>query len=207
MAVFELKHPLIEHKLTNLRSKNTDTKLFRESLNEIAGLMVYEATKHLPLKEIETETPIQKTRTKVLDEPVTLVPILRAGLGMIDGILQLLPNAKVGHLGVYRNEETLEPVYYYCKLPTDIASRKVILVDPMLATGGSAVYAIDYLKEQGVTDIIFMCLVAAPDGIAKLLNKHPDVPIYTAKIDQGLNDDGYIYPGLGDCGDRIFGTK
>ena len=207
MAVFELKHPLIEHKLTNLRNKKTDTKLFRESLNEIAGLMVYEATKHLPLKEIETETPIMKTRTKVLDEPITLVPILRAGLGMIDGIQQLLPNAKVGHLGVYRNEETLEPVYYYCKLPTDIASRKVILVDPMLATGGSAVYAIDYLKEQGVTDIIFMCLVAAPDGIAKLLNKHPDVPIYTAKIDQGLNEDGYIYPGLGDCGDRIFGTK
>jgi len=207
MAVFELKHPLIEHKLSNLRNKDTDTKLFRESLNEIAGLMVYEATKHLPLKEIETETPIQKTTTKVLDKPITLVPILRAGLGMIDGILQLLPNAKVGHLGVYRNEETLEPVYYYCKLPTDIASRKVILVDPMLATGGSAVYAIDYLKEQGVTDIIFMCLVAAPDGIAKLLNKHPDVPIYVAALDEKLNDHGYILPGLGDAGDRIFGTK
>ena len=207
MAVFELKHPLIEHKLTNLRNKNTDTKLFRESLNEIAGLMVYEATKHLPLKEIETETPIMKTRTKVLDEPITLVPILRAGLGMIDGIQQLLPNAKVGHLGVYRNEETLEPVYYYAKMPSNVTESQVFVVDPMLATGGSAVYAIDYLKEQGVTDIIFMCLVAAPDGIAKLLNKHPDVPIYTAKIDQGLNEDGYIYPGLGDCGDRIFGTK
>ena len=170
MAVFELKHPLIEHKLTNLRSKNTDTKLFRESLNEIAGLMVYEATKHLPLKEIETETPIQKTRTKVLDEPVTLVPILRAGLGMIDGILQLLPNAKVGHLGVYRNEETLEPVYYYAKMPANVAESQVFVVE-------------------------------------KVLEKHPDVDLYIAAIDDGLNENAYIYPGLGDAGDRIFGTK
>ena len=146
MAVFELKHPLIEHKLTNLRNKNTDTKLFRESLNEIAGLMVYEATKHLPLKEIETETPIMKTRTKVLDEPITLVPILRAGLGMIDGIQQLLPNAKVGHLGVYRNEETLEPVYYYAKMPSNVTESQVFVVDPMLATGGSMIYTLDYLK-------------------------------------------------------------
>ncbi|WP_314340863.1 uracil phosphoribosyltransferase, partial [Leptotrichia wadei] len=150
MAVFELKHPLIEHKLSNLRNKHTDTKLFRESLNEIAGLMVYEATKHLPLKEIETETPIQKTTTKVLDKPITLVPILRAGLGMIDGIPQLLPNAKVGHLGVYRNEETLEPVYYYAKMPTNVVESQVFVVDPMLATGGSMIYTLDYLKEKGV---------------------------------------------------------
>ena len=207
MAVIEVNHPLIEHKITILRSVDTDTKSFRENLNEIAKLMTYEATKNLKLETIEVETPLMKTQAYTLQDKVALVPILRAGLGMVDGVLDLIPTAKVGHIGVYRNEETLEPVYYYCKLPTDIESRKVILVDPMLATGGSAVYAIDYLKSQGVTDIVFMCLVAAPDGIAKLLNKHPDVPIYTAKIDQGLNDSGYIYPGLGDCGDRIFGTK
>ena len=159
MAVYELKHPLIEHKLTNLRNKDTDTKLFRESLNEIAGLMVYEATKHLPLKEIETETPIQKTKTKVLEEPVTLVPILRAGLGMLDGILQLLPNAKVGHLGVYRNEETLEPVYYYAKMPSNVTESQVFITDPMLATGGSMIYTIDYLKERGVKNITMLCII------------------------------------------------
>ena len=202
MAVIEVNHPLIEHKMTILRSVDTDTKSFRENLNEIAKLMTYEATKNLKLETIEVETPLMKTQAYTLQDKVALVPILRAGLGMVDGVLDLIPTAKVGHIGVYRNEETLEPVYYYCKLPTDIESRKVILV-----TGGSAVYAIDYLKSQGVTDIVFMCLVAAPDGIAKLLNKHPDVPIYTAKIDQGLNDSGYIYPGLGDCGDRIFGTQ
>ena len=177
MSVIEINHPLIEHKMTILRSVDTDTKLFRENLNEIAKLMTYEATKHLKLEATEVTTPLMKTQAYVLQDKVALVPILRAGLGMVDGILDLIPTAKVGHIGVYRNEETLEPVYYYCKLPTDIASRKVILVDPMLATGGSAVYAIDYLKSQGVTDITFMCLVAAPDGIAKLLNKHPDVPI------------------------------
>lgn len=207
MAVFELKHPLIEHKLTNLRSKNTDTKLFRESLNEIAGLMVYEATKHLPLKEIETETPIQKTRTKVLDEPVTLVPILRAGLGMIDGILQLLPNAKVGHLGVYRNEETLEPVYYYAKMPANVAESQVFVVDPMLATGGSMIYTLNYLKDKGVKNITMLCIIGVPEGIKKVLEKHPDVDLYIAAIDDGLNENAYIYPGLGDAGDRIFGTK
>ena len=207
MAVFELKHPLIEHKLTNLRSKNTDTKLFRESLNEIAGLMVYEATKHLPLKEIETETPIQKTRTKVLDEPVTLVPILRAGLGMIDGILQLLPNAKVGHLGVYRNEETLEPVYYYAKMPANVAESQVFVVDPMLATGGSMIYTLNYLKDKGVKNITMLCIIGAPEGIKKVLEKNPDVDLYIASIDEGLNENSYIYPGLGDAGDRIFGTK
>lgn len=207
MAVYELKHPLIEHKLTNLRNKDTDTKLFRESLNEIAGLMVYEATKHLKLKEITVETPIQKTNAKVLDKPIALVPILRAGLGMIDGILQLLPNAKVGHLGVYRNEETLEPVYYYAKMPTNIAESQVFVTDPMLATGGSIIYTIDYLKEKGVKDITLLCIIGAPEGIEKVMKKHPDVDLYIASIDEGLNENAYIYPGLGDAGDRIFGTK
>lgn len=207
MAVYELKHPLIEHKLTNLRNKNTDTKLFRESLNEIAGLMVYEATKHLKLKEITVETPIQKTNAKVLDKPVTLVPILRAGLGMIDGILQLLPNAKVGHLGVYRNEETLKPVYYYAKMPSNVSESQVFVTDPMLATGGSIIYTIDYLKEKGVKDITLLCIIGAPEGIQKVVEKHPDVDLYIASIDEGLNENAYIYPGLGDAGDRIFGTK
>lgn len=207
MAVIEINHPLIQHKLTILRNSGTDTKAFRENLNEIAKLMTYEATKGLKLNEVEVTTPLMTTTGYELQERLAIVPILRAGLGMMDGILDLVPTAKVGHVGVYRNEETLEPVYYYCKLPVDITSRKVIVVDPMLATGGSAVYAIDYLKSQGVKDIIFMCLVSAPEGIAKLLQKHPDVAIYTAKIDQGLTNEGYIYPGLGDCGDRIFGTK
>lgn len=207
MTVIEINHPLIAHKLTILRDVKTDTKSFRENLNEIAKLMTYEATKTLKLTDIEVQTPLMKTIASTLLDKIAIVPILRAGLGMVDGILDLVPTAKVGHIGVYRNEETLEPVYYYCKLPEDIKGRKVIVVDPMLATGGSAVYAIDYLKNQGVEDIVFMCLVAAPEGIAKLLNKHPDVPIYTAKIDQGLDENGYIYPGLGDCGDRIFGTK
>ena len=207
MAVIEINHPLIQHKLTILRNIGADTKDFRENLNEIAKLMTYEATKNLKLEETEVTTPLMSTIGHTLQDRLAIVPILRAGLGMVDGIQDLIPTAKVGHIGVYRNEETLEPVYYYCKLPVDITSRKVIVVDPMLATGGSAVYAIDYLKSEGVKDIIFMCLVAAPEGIAKLLNKHPDVSIYTAKIDQGLTKEGYIYPGLGDCGDRIFGTK
>lgn len=207
MAVIEINHPLIQHKLTLMRSADTDTKIFRENLNEIAKLMTYEATKNLKLQDKEVTTPLMTTIGKELQDRLAIIPILRAGLGMTDGILDLMPTAKVGHIGVYRDEETLEPVYYYCKLPVDITSRKVIVVDPMLATGGSAVYAIDYLKKEGVKDIIFMCLVAAPEGIAKLLNKHPDVAIYTAKIDQGLTNEGYIYPGLGDCGDRIFGTK
>lgn len=207
MAVIEINHPLIQHKLTILRNIGTDTKAFRENLNEIAKLMTYEATKNLKLEEAEVTTPLMSTIGYTLQDRLAIVPILRAGLGMVDGIQDLIPTAKVGHIGVYRNEETLEPVYYYCKLPVDITSRKVIVVDPMLATGGSAVYAIDYLKSEEVKDIIFMCLVAAPEGIAKLLNKHPDVAIYTAKIDQGLTKEGYIYPGLGDCGDRIFGTK
>lgn len=208
MAVIEVNHPLIQHKLANLRDKNTDSKLFREALNEIAGLMVYEVTKDIPLEEIEVETPLMKTKAYVLpDKALAVVPILRAGLGMTEGIINLIPTAKVGHIGVYRNEETFEPIYYYCKLPEDIAERKVILVDPMLATGGSAIYSIDYLKKVGVKDIVFMCLIAAPEGIAKVKAKHNDVAIYVAKIDQGLNENGYIYPGLGDAGDRIFGTK
>lgn len=207
MAVIEVNHPLIQHKLTFLRDKNTGTKLFRETLNEIAGLMTYEATKNVQLQEITVETPLMTTKAYTMPEDVAIVPILRAGLGMTEGITALIPTAKIGHVGVYRDEETLEPVYYYCKLPNDIADRKVLLVDPMLATGGSAIYAIDYLKEQGVKDIVFMCLVAAPEGIEKVVAKHPDVDIYAAKIDEGLDENGYIYPGLGDCGDRIFGTK
>ena len=207
MAVVEINHPLIQHKLTLLRSVDTDTKSFRENLNEIAKLMTYEATKNLKVEDCKVSTPIQETIGKSLVEKVAIIPILRAGLGMVEGILDLIPTAKVGHIGVYRNEETLEPVYYYCKLPADISSRRVIVCDPMLATGGSAVFAIDYLKKENVKNITFMCLVAAPEGIAKLLNKHPDVDIYIGHIDQGLNDNGYIYPGLGDAGDRIFGTK
>lgn len=207
MAIFEFKHPLIEHKLTNLRNKETDTKLFRESLYEIAALMVYEATKDLPLKEINTVTPIMETKTKVLSKPVTIVPILRAGLGMVDALLDLIPNAKVGHLGVYRNEETFKPTYYYAKMPTNVVDSKVIITDPMLATGGSIIYTIDYLKSLGVKDITAMCIIGAPEGIAAIKEKHPDVNLYIAKIDTGLNEHAYIYPGLGDAGDRIFGTK
>ncbi|MBP6062809.1 MAG: uracil phosphoribosyltransferase [Fusobacteriaceae bacterium] len=208
MAVIEINHPLIQHKLTILRDIKTDTKTFRENLNEIAKLMTYEATKNLKLDEVMVTTPLMETKGVTLqDKAVAIVPILRAGLGMVEGMLDLIPTAKVGHIGVYRNEETLEPVYYYCKLPQDIAERKVLLLDPMLATGGSAVYAIDYLKNNNCKDIVFISLVAAPEGIAKILKKHPDVDIYTAKIDQGLDANGYIYPGLGDCGDRIFGTK
>jgi len=207
MAVVEINHPLIQHKLTHLRSIDTDTKSFRENLNEISKLMTYEATKLLKLDEVDVTTPLMTTKGYTLAEKIAIVPILRAGLGMVEGILDLVPTAKVGHIGVYRNEETLEPVYYYCKLPDDIKNRKVIVVDPMLATGGSAVYTLDYLKDAGVKEMMYMCLVAAPEGIAKLLNRHPEVDIYTARIDQGLTENGYIYPGLGDCGDRIFGTK
>ena len=207
MAVIEIDHPLIQHKLTILRNKETDTKSFRENLNEISKLMTYEVTKNLVLEEIEVQTPLMKTVGYTLGTNIAVVPILRAGLGMVDGIVSLIPTAKIGHIGVYRDEETLEPVYYYCKLPVDVQNKQVILVDPMLATGGSAIYAIDYLKKSGVKNIVFMCLVAAPEGIAKVLQTHPDVSIYTAKIDQGLDSNGYIYPGLGDCGDRIFGTK
>ncbi len=208
MPVTEVKHPLIQHKITYLRDKKTDTKIFRETLNEIAGLMVYEATKDMPLEEIEVETPVMVTKSYVLpDKALAIVPILRAGLGLVEGVMTFVPTAKVGHIGVYRNEETLEPVYYYCKLPEDISERKVILVDPMLATGGSANYSIEYLKDKGVKDIVFLCIIAAPEGINNVLAKHPDVSIFVAQIDKGLNEKGYIYPGLGDAGDRILGTK
>lgn len=207
MAVFEYKHPLISHKLSILRSIDTDTKLFRESLNEIASLMVYEATKDLKLKSTKTITPIQETETQVLSEPVTIVPILRAGLGMVDALLALIPNAKVGHLGVYRNEETFQPTYYYAKMPTNVVESKVLIVDPMLATGGSIIYTIDYLKGLGVKNISVLSIIAAPEGIELINQQHPDVDLYIASIDQGLNENKYIYPGLGDAGDRIFGTK
>ena len=207
MAVIEINHPLIQHKLTILRNIGTDTKAFRENLNEIAKLMTYEATKNLKLEEIEVTTPLMSTIGNTLQDRLAIVPILRAGLGMVDGIQDLIPTAKVGHIGVYRNEETLEPVYYYCKLPVDITSRKVIVVDPMLATGGSAAAAITLLKEKGAKHIKLMCLVAAPEGVEAVNKEHPDVPIYVAALDEKLNDHGYILPGLGDAGDRIFGTK
>ncbi|OQY41977.1 MAG: uracil phosphoribosyltransferase [Fusobacteriia bacterium 4572_74] len=207
MSVIEINHPLVQHKLTLLRNKDAETKLFRETLTEIAGLMTYEATKDFRLKDVEVETPIMKTTAKVLADKVAVVPILRAGLGMVEGITTFIPTAKIGHIGVYRDEKTLQPVYYYCKLPENIAEMKVLLVDPMLATGGSAIYSIDYLKEAGVKDISFMCIIAAPEGIAKVIEKHPDVNIFVGKIDKGLDENSYIYPGLGDCGDRIFGTK
>ena len=207
MSVIEINHPLVQHKLTLLRNKDAETKLFRETLTEIAGLMTYEATKDFRLKDVEVETPIMKTTAKVLADKIAVVPILRAGLGMVEGITTFIPTAKIGHIGVYRDEKTLQPVYYYCKLPENIAEMKVLLVDPMLATGGSAIYSIDYLKEAGVKDISFMCIIAAPEGIAKVIEKHPDVNIFVGKIDKGLDENSYIYPGLGDCGDRIFGTK
>lgn len=208
MSVIELNHPLIQHKLTILRDERTDTKAFRENLNEIAKLMTYEATKNLKLNKVTVTTPLGDAEgVQLMDKAIGIVPIMRAGMGMLDGILSLIPTAKVGHIGVYRNEETLEPIDYYSKLPLDIAERKVLLLDPMLATGRSVVYAIDYLKKNGVKDIVYMGIIAAPEGIAHMQALHPDVEIYITKIDQGLNKDSFIYPGLGDCGDRIFGTR
>ena len=207
MSVIEINHPLIEHKMTILRSVETDTKSFRENLNEIAKLMTYEATKNLKLETTEVTTPLMKTQAYTLQDKVALVPILRAGLGMVDGILDLIPTAKVGHIGVYRNEETLEPVYYYAKMPANVAESQVFVVDPMLATGGSMIYTLNYLKDKGVKNITMLCIIGAPEGIKKVLEKHPDVDLYIAAIDDGLNENAYIYPGLGDAGDRIFGTK
>jgi len=199
---------MIQHKLTLMRQKETVTKDFRELLNEISLLMGYEVTRDFPLEDVEIETPLCKMVGKqVVGKKVAIVPILRAGLGMVDGLLKLVPVAKVGHIGLYRNEETHEPVFYYCKLPADIDQRKVILVDPMLATGGSACDAVTKLKESGATDINMMCLVAVKEGIDRLVSAHPDVTIYTAAVDEYLNKDAYIVPGLGDAGDRIFGTK
>ncbi len=200
-------HPLIAHKLSIMRNKKTGSKDFRELLNEIAMLMGYELTRDLPLEEITIETPIQKTKAYTISgKKLAIVPILRAGIGMVDGLLDLVPVAKVGHIGLYRDPETHLPVTYYCKLPADIDQRIVILVDPMLATGGSASDALTKLKEHGCTHIKFMCLVAAPEGVKKVQEDHPDVDIFTAALDEKLNDHAYIVPGLGDAGDRIFGT-
>ena len=205
---FLFDNPLIQHKISMLRDKRTSTKEFRELVNELAMLMAYEVTRDLPLTEIDIETPVASTKAKVLaGKKVALVPILRAGLGMVDGMLSIIPNAKVGHIGLYRDPNTLKPVEYYCKLPEDITNREVILLDPMLATGGSASAAITFLKERGIKNIKFVCLISAPDGIERLRNDHPDVPVFCAAKDEKLNDHAYIIPGLGDAGDRLFGTN
>ncbi len=201
-------HPLIQHKVALMRKTDTVTKEFRELATEVAMLMGFEATRNLELEEVEIETPLCKTKVNMLKgEDIAIVPILRAGLGFVDGMLALVPNAKVGHIGLYRDPETHEPVEYYCKLPVDIEKRKIFVVDPMLATGGSAAAAIDFIKQRGVKDIKFMCLVAAPEGVQALNEAHPDVPIYAAALDEKLNEHAYIVPGLGDAGDRLFGTK
>jgi len=206
--VIILDHPLIQHKLTLIRDKNTQVKEFRELVDELSNLMAYEVTREIELKEIEIETPIGKTKSKVIaGKNIAIVAILRAGLGMVDGILRLIPPAKVGHIGMYRDPETLKPVEYYAKVPSDIKDRKVIIVDPMLATGGTAVVCIDYIKKCGATDIKFMCIIAAQEGVNMIKKYHPDVKIYTATIDEKLNSHAYIVPGLGDAGDRLFGTK
>ena len=201
-------HPLIQHKISLLRNKNAGSKEFRELVGEVSMLMCYEATRDLPLKEVEIETPVALAKTKVIaGRKLAFVPILRAGIGMLDGVLSMVPAAKVGHIGLYRDPQTLQPVKYYCKLPSDINEREVIVLDPMLATGGSAVAAIQMLKESGAANIKFMCIIAAPEGLNALTEAHPDVQVYCAALDEKLNDDKYIVPGLGDCGDRIFGTK
>ena len=203
-----MDHPLIQHKIGILRRKETGSKDFRTLISEIAMLMCYEATRDLKLKDVEIETPICKTTVKELaGKKLAVVPILRAGLGMVDGMLAMIPAAKVGHIGLYRNEETLEPVEYYCKLPQDCAEREVFVVDPMLATGGSSSAAITMLKQRGIKNIRFMCIIAAPEGIEKMKKDHPDVDMYIGALDEQLNSHGYIVPGLGDAGDRIFGTK
>ena len=203
-----LSHPLIQHKITLLRDKRTGSKEFRELVEEIAMLMGFEAMRDLPLEDIEIETPITTCTSKVLaGRKLALVPILRAGLGMVNGIAALVPSAKIGHIGLYRDEETLEPHEYYCKLPKPIEERLIIVLDPMLATGGSAAAAIDFVKQHGGKNIKFMCIIAAPEGIKKLSEAHPDIDIYIGCLDEKLNEHGYIVPGLGDAGDRIFGTK
>ena len=203
-----LDHPLIQHKLSILRDKNTSTKDFRQLINEISMLMIYEATRDLPLEEVEVETPIAVAKCKhIAGRKLAFVPILRAGLGMVDGALQLVPSARIGHIGLYRDETTLKPVEYFCKLPKDIDQRDVFVVDPMLATGGSAIDAISQIKQRGPRKITFMCTIAAPEGIKALQEAHPDVDIYCAACDSHLNEIGYIVPGVGDAGDRIFGTK
>ena len=206
--VMIMDHPLIQHKIGIIRRQETGSKDFRQLISEIAMLMCYEATRDLKLTDVEIETPISKMTAKELaGKKLAVVPILRAGLGMVDGMLSMIPAAKVGHIGLYRNEETLEPVEYYCKLPKDCAEREVFVVDPMLATGGSATAAITMLKNKGVKKIRFMCIAAAPQGIERMQKEHPDVDLYVGALDDHLNENGYIVPGLGDAGDRIFGTK
>ena len=208
MRAIELNHPLVEHKLAILRDKKTGTKEFREIISELATILCYEAMKDAKSYETEIETPIQKMKTHKIDENhYAFVPILRAGTGMLDGIINVVPNAKIGHIGMYRDEETFEPTVYFFKVPKDIDKREVIILDPMLATGGSGLDAIELLKKEGVTKIKFLCIIAAPEGIERLEKAHPDVQIYCAAIDEKLNENAYIVPGLGDAGDRIFGTK
>ena len=206
--VHVLDHPLIQHKLAILRNKRTGTKEFRALVNEIAGLMCYEATRNLPTEEVRVETPIQTAKCRMLaGKKLAIVPILRAGLGMVDAMIDLIPSAKIGHIGLYRDPVTHEPVEYYCKLPEDVGSRTVFVVDPMLATGGSAVAAIDFLKQHGCKNIIMMNIIGCPEGIQTVQKAHPDVELYLAACDERLNENKYIIPGLGDAGDRIFGTK
>ncbi|MEG0431487.1 MAG: uracil phosphoribosyltransferase [Anaerovoracaceae bacterium] len=206
--IYVFDHPLIQHKVALMRETSTSTKDFRDLAKEIGMLMGYEATRNMPLEEVEIETPMCKTKVKKLKgEDLAIVPILRAGLGMVDGMIALVPNAKVGHVGLYRDPETHLPVEYYCKMPSDIEKRKIFVVDPMLATGGSAIAAIDFIKQRGGKDILFMCLIASPEGIEALQEAHPDVDIYIAAKDEKLNEHAYIIPGLGDAGDRLFGTK
>ena len=206
--VHVLEHPLIQHKLAILRNKDTSVKEVRELVGEIAGLMCYEATRKLPTEEVEVETPVGLAKCHVLaGKKLAIVPVLRAGLGMVDNIVDLIPSAKIGHIGLYRDPETHKPVEYYCKLPEDVANRQVFVVDPMLATGGSAVAAIDFLKEHGCKNIIMMNIIAAPEGVKAVQEAHPDVELYLAAMDERLNEHAYIVPGLGDAGDRIFGTK
>ena len=207
-VVYELDHPLIQHKLAILRNKDTSVKEFRELVNEISGLMCYEATRNLPTVEVEVETPLMTAKCRMLaGKKLAIVPILRAGLGMVDAMVDLIPSAKIGHIGLYRDPETHEPVEYYCKLPEDVDQRVVFVVDPMLATGGSAVAAIDFLKKHGCKNIIMMNVIGCPEGIKMVQDAHPDVEMYLAACDERLNDHAYIIPGLGDAGDRIFGTK
>ena len=207
-TVHVLDHPLIQHKLAILRSKNTSVKEFRELIREISGLMCYEATRNLPTKEVEVQTPVAVAKCRRLaGKKMAIIPILRAGLGMVDAMVDLIPAAKIGHIGLYRDPETHMPVEYYCKLPEDISNRRVFVVDPMLATGGSAVAAIDFLKKYGCKNIVMMNIIGCPEGVAAVQKAHPDVDIYIAALDEKLNDHCYIIPGLGDAGDRIFGTK
>lgn len=205
---FIMNHPLIQHKISLLRDKNTGSKEFRELISEIAMFLCYEATRGLPLKEVEIETPICVTKAKIVSgKKLAFVPILRAGLGMVNGVLEMVPAAKVGHIGLYRDPDSKLPVEYYCKLPVDVSKRDVFVLDPMLATGGSAIGAINLIKEKGVTSIKFMCIIAAPEGLKALSEAHPDVEIYCAAVDECLDEQAFIVPGLGDAGDRIFGTK